>query len=131
MGLPWVRLDSNIASHDKTWRLMSKGARGRSAFTVYVCALGWCGAHGTNGHVPRDILAAVHGRPSDASTLVEVGLFDPDPDGDGWWIRNYLDRQQSREVSELTRGARRRASRIANCRRWHTQPCDRGECADD
>jgi len=42
MGLPWVRLDANIASHDKTIKALGH-RNGKGAMALYVFALGWSG----------------------------------------------------------------------------------------
>ena len=109
MGLPWVRLDANIAIHDKTVKAL--GMRGgKAAMLAYVFSLGWSGGQGTDGHVPKAILPLIHATPNDASVLVSVGLWDEDPDGDGWWIRNFERRQETSQASEARRAKARKAA---------------------
>ena len=124
MGLPWVRLDANIGTHDKTLELLDHrdGAR---AFTLYVCALGWAGGHGTDGLIPRHALRAVapslRAPEKRARVLVDVGLWEYVEAG--WHIRNYLERQQSSLVSEAVSAQKSAAARKANCIRWHGSDC--------
>ena len=74
MSLPWVRLDSNIASHDKVLRAV--GDRGKPAMAVYMFGLGWSGGHLTDGHIPA---AALLGHPEQCTTcgarFVKGGLY--------------------------------------------------------
>lgn len=124
MGLPWVRLDSNIGTHDKTLELLDHkdGAR---AFTLYVCALGWAGGHGTDGlirkHALRALAPSLRAPEKLARLLVDVGLWDY-AEG-GWLIRNYLERQQSSFVTESVSAQKAAAARKANCIRWHGPDC--------
>jgi hypothetical protein len=113
MSLPWVRLDSNIAWHDKTVKVLSCRG-GKAAMLAYVFALGWSGGQGTDGHIPKAILPLIHATPQDASVLVSVGLWLPDADGDGWWIHNFERRQETAAASE----ARREKARKAAEARW-------------
>lgn len=122
MSLPWVRLDANIASHDKT--LAAMGQRGgKSAMAVYCFGLAWSGGHSTDGHIPRAALPMLHGTPADALILERVGLWDADPDGNGWWIHNYAQRQELALVTELKRRSQRLAALRTNCIRWHGPDC--------
>lgn len=107
MAHSWIRLDTNLPTHDKTLRLTSSG-RHRAAFT-YVCSLAWSGANGTDGHIPTYSLALLHGRATDADALVEVGLWEPS--GDGWEIHNWGERQPP---NVKAKGA---------CIRWHGPNC--------
>jgi hypothetical protein len=129
MSLPWVRLDSNIASHDKT--LKALGMRGgKGAMTVYMFALAWSGGHSTDGHIPPAALAMLHGSPADAGVLVRSGLWDEDPKGDGWWIHNYAQRQELALVTEVKRRAQRLAAIRTNCVRWHGPDCNCWQAAE-
>lgn len=121
MSLPWVRLDSNIASHDKT--LAALGMRGgKGSLAVYMFALAWSGGHSTDGHIPAAALPMLHGTPADAATLVRVGLWDECPEG-GWNIHNYAQRQELALVTEVKRRSQRLAALRTNCQRWHGPEC--------
>ena len=112
MALPWVRLDANIASHDKTIRAM--GMRGgKGAMCLYVFALGWAGGQGTDGHIPTAALPMLHGTKAEARILVTVGLWE-EVDG-GWHIHNFHLRQ---ETSDITAKKREQAREAANVR-WN------------
>lgn len=123
MSLPWVRLDSNIASHDKILTLLSERPpvlAYQSAFS-YVCSLGYIGGHGTDGLVPFSAIPFVHGTPKTAEMLVRHHLWSPDPLG--WRVPNWADRQQSGAVTQAVRGAQRVGALKANCVRWHGGDC--------
>ena len=120
MSLPWVRLDSNIASHDKIVRLLSQ-KDGHKAFTLYVCGLGYAGGHATDGHIPTAALPFIHGTERLARQLVEVQLWDSADEG--WSIRNWGSRQELAIVTSIKEAAKRRASAKANCTRWHAPEC--------
>lgn len=120
MGLPWVRLDSNIATHDKILALLTR-RNGRGIAFSYCCALAYSGGNGTDGHIPFAALPFIHATKKDVETMVEVGLLDPDPYG--WTIRNWADRQQLTAVSESLRAGQRRGALKANCVRWHGPAC--------
>jgi hypothetical protein len=120
MSLPWVRLDSNIASHDKVVALLGKkdGAR---AFTLYVCGLGHSGGQGTDGRISKTILPFIHGTPRLAQMLVEEQLWTP-AEG-GWVIRNWEQRQELAIVRDMRSRGRKTASAKANCFRHHGPDC--------
>lgn len=120
MPLPWVRLDSSFPTHDKVLALLDE-RDGRGAGFVYVCSLAYAGLHGTDGLIPYNALPFIHARKADVERLVQVGLWDTDPDG--WRIPNYLARQQSQAANERVRRTRRVASAKGNCVRWHGQEC--------
>jgi hypothetical protein len=113
VSLPWVRLDANIATHDKTIKAIGR-RNGKAAMCVYMFAIAWSGGHGTDGHIPRAVLPMIHGTPADAAALEAVGLWEPDPAGDGWWIHNYAQRQETSDVTQ----AKRDQARAAAHARW-------------
>lgn len=123
MTLPWVRLDSNIASHDKVLSLLEERppALAYQAAFSYVCSLGYCGSHGTDGMVPFGALAFIHGTRKTAELLVRNYLWTPVPEG--WRIPKWDTRQQSQAVSESIRRSRRAAASKGNCMRWHGKDC--------
>lgn len=122
MSLPWVRLDSNIATHDKILHLLSdESSKKWQAAASYMFALAWAGAAGTDGKVPSAALAVVHGTPATALLLEKHGLWEKN--GVGWHIRNYEQRQELAIVTEAKRAASSAAARKANCVRWHGPDC--------
>jgi hypothetical protein len=127
MSLPWVRIDSNIASHDKVLQLLSDPSpkRWQAAFS-YVCAIGWSGDQGTDGRVPAIALPFVHGTTTTARLLVTYRLWEEPPTG-GWLIVNYAERQELAVVSHLKRERDRINGRRAACMRWHGPDCWKGD----
>ena len=122
MGLPWVRLDANIPSHDKILALLNDPSPRRwQAFTSYVCSFAWSGGQGTDGHIPTYALGSVHGTKETARLLEKYGLWDEAVAG--WTVRNFAKRQPSTATSESTHDAKRRASAKGNCVRHHGPDC--------
>ena len=122
MGLPWVRLDSNIATHDKVLNLISDPGKGKwQAFTLYTCALGWSGGNGTDGFVPSAALPFVHGTAATARLLVKYALWDEARCG--YQIRNFGERQQSSGAAQSVHDAQKRGARKGNCVRHHGPEC--------
>lgn len=129
MSLPWVRLDSHIASHDKILALLSdpSAKRWQAAFS-YTCALGWSGDQETDGLIPAVALPFVHGTPATARLLVKYRLWEETLTG--WQIHNFADRQQTKRVAETVRDAKRAGAEKGNCRRWHGETCwKNGRCS--
>lgn len=120
MGLPWVRLDTGIAHHDKIAALLMQ-RDGYRAVAVYVFSLAWAGGQGTDGHIPEHVVPLLHGTTKTAEMLAQVGLWDEAPGG--WQIRNYALRQELAEVTEQRDKAKKASSQKANCIRWHGKSC--------
>ena len=123
MALPWVRLDSNIASHEKILALLDERPEAlayRAAFS-YVCSIGYAGAHGTDGLIPFNALPFVHGNRKTAELAVKHQLWLPDRLG--WRIRNFETRQQTSATTQAIRNAQRAGAQRANCTRWHGKDC--------
>jgi ribonuclease I len=122
MALPWVRLDSNILTHDKMLALLSDPSAKRwQAATSYMFSLAWAGGAGTDGWIPRAALSVVQGTNVTARLLVKHGLWDEGPTG--WKIRNYEQRQELTVVTAGKRAAQSMAARKTNCLRWHGKEC--------
>jgi hypothetical protein len=122
VSLPWVRLDSHIASHDKILNLLGDTSpkRWQAAFS-YCCALGWSADQGTDGVIPINALPFVHGNKATARLLVIYGLWDEKTNA--WEIRNFAARQQLTATTAAKQEARRISSEKANCKRWHGDLC--------
>jgi FAD/FMN-containing dehydrogenase len=124
MGLEWVRLDSNIATHDKILMLLSDPApeavRFRAA-TSYMFALGYCGGHGTDGVIVSAALAAVHGTAKSAALLVKYRLWEPIENG--WVIPNYAERQELTIVTAAKEAAKKAGGIKGACIRYHGKDC--------
>lgn len=123
MGLQWIRLDANIASHDKILALLDTkpAASAYQAAFSYVCSLGYSGGHETDGLVEFSALRFVHGTKKTAQLLVEHFLWTPDRLG--WQIVNFDKRQQLAATTKTIRNAQRAGARKGNCRRWHGEDC--------
>lgn len=123
MGLPWVRLDSNIGQHDKVLALLSDPSPKKwQAFTSYVAGLGWSGGQGTDGRIPVSALPFIHGTTATARLLVKHGLWD-ELSVTGYAIHNFGERQQSNAVSEALQASKSAGGRKGNCIRHHGKEC--------
>ena len=122
MGLPWFRMDSNFASHDKILALLSDPSAARwQACVSYVSSIGWSNAAGSNGKVPRNALVFVHGTTKTARLLEKYRLWEEVPGG--YRIVNFDKRNPLSEVREHLEQAKAQAGRKANCVRWHGDSC--------
>jgi len=122
MALPWVRLDSNIPSHDKMLHLLADPSPKRwQACSSYMFSLAWSGGQGTDGRIPAVALPMVHGTPTTARLLVKYGLWDEVTAG--YKIRNYEERQELSIVAEGKRAAQRAGALKGNCLRHHGKDC--------
>lgn len=129
MSLPWVRLDSSIATHDKILRLV-KARDGYRAFTVYICSLGYAGGHGTDGFIPKDALGILHGTERQAIALVDHRLWEYDAAGEGYRIRNFDQRQEMEMVRAMKAAAKQIGARKGGCRKNHGPDCGCWKDAD-
>ena len=112
MGLPWVRLDANIGTHDKILALEADPSSKRwQAAWSYAVALAWSGGQGTDGHIPSYALASVKGTNVTARLLVKYRLWIEATDG--WRIVNYAERQELEVVTAGKREMKRMAARRA------------------
>lgn len=121
MSLPWVRLESNIMTHDKIIALLGM-KDGHRAALVYVFSLAWSGGQGTDGHVPRAALPLLSGTEKHARMLIETRLWEY-ADGENYRIRNFDLRQELNIVAEGKRAARQAAARKGNCIKYHGPEC--------
>lgn len=122
MPLPWVRLDSNIGTHDKILALESDPSSKKwQALWSYAVALAWSGGQGTDGKIPTYALHSVKGSPVTARLLVKHRLWREVLTG--WEIVNYAERQELAVISEAKRAARSASGRKAACERWHGKTC--------
>lgn len=116
-GLPWVRVDSDIAHNPKIAELIAEhGQRGLAAAFVFICSIGHCAAHNTDGEIRKAILPLIHGNAALARLLVEAELWAVDERG--WRIPGYADSQPTRAAREADASARSEAARKAANARW-------------
>jgi hypothetical protein len=116
-GLPWVRIDSDLAQNPKIADLASEhGQRGLAAAFVFVCSIGHCAAHNTDGEIRKAMLPFIHGTAALARLLVEAGLWEVVDKG--WRITGYAEHQPTRAAREAEANARSEAGRKAANARW-------------
>ena len=111
MPLPWVRLDTAFPYNPKLLAMLAE-KDGHRAGLVYVCSLGYSGAHGTDGFIPREALPFIHGRPPDAERLVRHGFWRVQPGG--WLIHGWDEFQETNAETQ----ARRRRAQAGAAARW-------------
>jgi len=111
MPLPWVRLDTAFPTNPKLLAMLTE-KDGHRAGLVYVCSLGYCGAHGTDGFIPREALPFIHGRSMDAERLVRHGFWRGQPGG--WLIHGWDEFQESSTETQ----ERRRRAQAGAAARW-------------
>jgi hypothetical protein len=129
MGLPWVRLDANISTHDKILHLISDPSALRwQAAASYMFALAWSGGQGTDGKIPSAALGIVHGNAKTARLLVKYRLWTEATAG--FQIVNFGTRQQANEVSQAVKAAQSTGGKLGNCKRHHGELCwKNGRCS--
>lgn len=113
MPLPWVRLDTTFFDHPKVLGLVGEGKH--RAIVVHLAAMTYAGKHGTDGFIPREALAFLHGRQADARDLVNAGLWAEN--GGGWDINGWDEYQISDENSRKRRDKAKAAAAV----RWSRQ----------
>lgn len=122
MGLPWVRLDANVAQHDKILALKADPSPKRwQAMSSYFCALAWSGGQGTDGYIPHYALDSVHATPTTARLLLKYRLWEEAVAG--FRIVNFETRQELNIVAEAKRAAQAAGGRKGNCVRHHGPNC--------
>jgi hypothetical protein len=120
MGLPWVRLDSSIYTHDKITLLLT-ARDGYRAYAVYTFSLAFSGAHATDGHIPNHVLPVIRCNKSCANLLVSHQLWEP-AEG-GYRIHNWSQRQELALISEMKRRNKQLAGRKSQCVQRHGPEC--------
>lgn len=89
----WVRLDVEYFRHPRP------RAAGRDGRDLHLASICWVAAQLTDGHIPADCVGVILSdagvkRPA-VDRAVAAGLWVPN--GDGFDIRDYLDRNPSRD----------------------------------
>jgi hypothetical protein len=122
MGLPWVRFDVNMPSHDKILALLSDPSPKRhQAINLYSFSIMWSGGHGTDGRIPRAALSVLHGSEACAKLLVKHRLWSEETAA--WRIVNFDQRQELDVIAEAKAAARTASGRKAACKRHHGADC--------
>jgi hypothetical protein len=99
MGLPWVRLDTQMPHNPKIVELVA-AKKHRAAF-IYIASIAYAGGHGTDGYIPEHSLFLIHATKTDAKDLVTVGLWIPAPAG--WCINGWDEFQVSDDAARQRR----------------------------
>jgi hypothetical protein len=110
VSLPWVRLDSNIATNHKMLSLLAQ--KRHRAGLAYLFGLAYSGGHELDGYIPEAALPFLHATSSDASALVEVGMWEIAPGG--WMVNSWNEFQVSNDENKKRR---ERAQKAAQ-KRW-------------
>jgi hypothetical protein len=122
MGLPWVRLDTNIYSHDKILALLDDPSpKKHAAINVYTFGLAYSAGHETDGFIAKYVLKVIHGTDAHARLLMKYGLWDEAVNG--WTIRNYADRQQLAGQIYMVRKQQVIGGKKGACVRHHGLDC--------
>lgn len=110
--LPWVRLDTAFPWNPKLLAMLTE-KDGHRAGLIYICSLAYCGAHGTDGFIPREALPHIHARMIDADRLSRHQFWVPQTGG--WLINGWDEKQESNAETQQ----RRRRAQDAAKKRWH------------
>jgi hypothetical protein len=122
MGLPWVRLDTNIYTHDKFLALLDDPSREKwAACVMYVFGLAYSASHETDGFIPKYALKVIQGTPQRARLLEKYSLWVEGVNG--WQIRNYDLRQQLSDETYTIRKAQVIGGQKGACVRHHGPDC--------
>jgi hypothetical protein len=82
------------------------------AVVVHIAGMAYCGKHGTDGFIPREVLRRIDGRAIDARRLCEEGLWIEN--GGGWDIKGWDEYQISDDETRKRRDKARNAAAV----RW-------------
>lgn len=113
----WAAVDTGLLRHRKM-----AGLRGPAVVLYLACVL-HCAEELTDGrvreHAVRRLLLEARARRSDFAQLVDAGLLELDPDGDGWTVGSYLEWNPPRQWWDKKRAQgreRQQRYREANAR---------------
>ena len=129
-----MRLDCTFPRNPKLLALLAE-KDGHRAALVYLCSLSYSGEQGSDGWIPCEALPFLHGRLADSALLVRYGFWvltasgkaksnaDSDarvteqngyPQGGGWLIHDWSDKQESSDENKK----RRIRAQAAAAARW-------------
>lgn len=120
MGLPWVRIDSNLYTSDKILLLHTK-REGHRAALVYLYSITYAGGHGTDGFIPTHVVPTIQGTTKTTQLLTESGLWKPIEGG--WMIHNYEQRQELSTTTKIKRDLKSNAGKKSQCIQRHGADC--------
>lgn len=111
--MPWFKVDDRLHSHPK------RHAAGLRAMGLWVVAGSWAADNLTDGRIPREVLPALGGKPTDAKALVDAGLWTATKTG---WAFHDWDGFQPDAASVLAaRDQQSMKGGEGNHRRWHAK----------
>jgi hypothetical protein len=114
--MTWAKLCDTAHSHPKF------DAAGLEATGLWALSLSHCSAYPSDGHVSERAALKIAGSGAVltrlAKRLVDAGLWEQHPSGDGWQVHDYLDYQPSRAQVEVERAKKRQGGRDGAARRW-------------
>jgi hypothetical protein len=114
--MTWARLDDRLHAHPKAIKA------GLEAMGVWVMALSYCAAYGTDGRVDRDAVERICGSRKVfervTKRLEACGLWERDETGSGFRIHDFLDYNPSRSDVEKENENKRKGGIEGARRRW-------------
>lgn len=96
--MAWFKVDDKLHSHPKRHKA------GNAAMGLWVAAGSWSSDQLTDGHIPKHMLPSL-GKPAEARALVDAGLWNIDPDDDGWRFHDWQDQNPTRSEVRAAREA--------------------------
>lgn len=109
-----VRIETSVPRHRKFL------AAGPAASWLWLAGTCYANEGLTDGHIPALVLPSlgVAGAAKLAAKLVEVGLWDVDPSGDGWHIHDYLDHNRTAGQVKAIKQARAESGAKGGAKSW-------------
>jgi hypothetical protein len=121
----WTKIDANFLVGPQMQSV------GRGARLLHIEATAWCNTHGTDGEVPRYMLARISDEPDPeraAAELVKAGLWAA-RGNEGWMLADFADNQPSAaDVQRTQRLWRDRQRRQRQHRSGDHSLCDPRYC---
>jgi hypothetical protein len=114
--MSWHRTNDSFWCDPKVLKIPRRHRNAAAGLWIRTCS--WCSTFEDvvnkpqeAGHLPSHVLAEIDGTKNIAAILVDVGLWELDPAGDGWRIHDWKDYRQDREkvIKKLADGAARQA----------------------
>lgn len=111
--MTWFKVDDRLWGHPK-W--LATPARSRS---LWVTAGSWSAGQGTDGRIPRHVLAALGHTSRDAAGLVASGLWRETRDG--WRFHGWEEFQPDAASERARHEAKSDGGALGNHARWHVR----------
>ena len=114
--MSWGKLDDR---YDDNRKIKRAARRDLGSIGLHVMAITYSCRHELDGHVDSEWLSDISTRIGHdvieraIKVLVDEGLFEPDRDGDGFWVHDFLDFNASRESRQALRDKAAAAKRAA------------------